>query len=121
MTFLALLLPIADAAGLARPALDAGIEGLGVKGIAMPPPELCSNRDLRPRIANRRSNRDARGGVDWRHGVDVRGSHLLSSHLLDRHFLGLGLQFIARPPGFAVAIGFGLNRNRREFGSWPQR
>ena len=97
--------PVADAAGLARPALYAGVECLGLERIAMPRRELCSSRAMRPRMAEGRCNADARRPLDRRRSVDRR------SHLLHRHFPGFGFQCRARPPSFAIAVGIRLDRN----------
>ena len=98
------MLPIADATSFAGPDLDPRIEGLRIQRIAVAPRQPGTSRAMRLIAAGMRRNVDGR-----------------RSHLLNRYFPGLGLEFIARPPSFTVAIAFGLDRDRRKLGGGPKR
>src|SRR6516162_5864951 len=89
------LLPVADAAGPARPGLDARIHGLRVEWIAMAVRKMRARRTFwrqARRLCRAAQHRDLLGG----HGLRFR------------------LQLLACPFRLAGTIGLGLDRNLLE-------
>src|SRR5437879_2708059 len=106
--FFSLSLPVADAAGLARPFLDPRVHGLRVERVAVTPRYLRSRRDMRLRDVCLLHLAGANMGSVFDHGLAARRLHFGGSNnagtVIDRGLLGYLRSVAAR-----------LDRNRREF------
>src|ERR1700694_5152994 len=102
-------LPVADAARLARPDLNPGIEGLRIERIAMVAGKLRSRHETRRRRAEGGDTGGGNGGLERGLGRDLGG--------LEFEFelsLGLGGRFGNGVHGVAAAIDGDIERTRRK-------